>query len=87
MLVILFIWHLQQKLFVTKCLEKPNIDHNPGSTKLKESFHGTDISLLQHPTFEGEEVNRNIVLAEESENDQSCPCQAFTLMFPLSPPA
>ena len=59
---------MQQKLFVTKCLEKQNIDHNPGSTTSKESFHVTGISLFQHPTFEGEGVDRNIVVAEESEN-------------------
>ena len=53
-------------MFTTAAVD--NIDHNPGSATSKESFHGTGISLIQHPTFEGEGVDRNIVLAEESEN-------------------
>ncbi len=45
-------------MFTTAAVD--NIDHNPSSTTPKESFHGTGISLFQHPTFEGEGVNRNI---------------------------
>ena len=29
-----------------------NLDYNPSSTTSKDSFHGTDISLMQHPTLE-----------------------------------
>ena len=29
-----------------------NIDHNPSSTSAHDSFHGTAISLVQHPTNE-----------------------------------
>ncbi len=47
-----------------------NIDHNPSSTTSKESFHGTGISLFQHPTFEGEGVNQNIT-AGGSESTSS----------------
>ena len=57
---------LHGRVFTTAAVD--NIDHNPGSTTSKEPFHGTGISLFQHPTFEGEGVDRNIVLAEESEN-------------------
>ncbi|KAI8487001.1 hypothetical protein Bbelb_352610 [Branchiostoma belcheri] len=34
-------------LFTTAAVD--NIDHNPSSTTAKDSFHGTAISLLQHP--------------------------------------
>ena len=39
-----------------------NIDHNPSSTTAKGSFHGTAISLLQHPCFTGEGVDRSIAI-------------------------
>ena len=39
---------LQKGLFTTAALD--NIDHNPSSTTAKSSFHGTGISLFQHPT-------------------------------------
>ena len=31
-----------------------NIEHNTSSTTAISSFHGTSISLIQHPTEEGE---------------------------------
>ena len=39
---------LRKGLFTTAALD--NIDHNPSSTTAKLSFHGTEISLFQHPT-------------------------------------
>ena len=79
---------LHGRVFTTAAVD--NIDYNPSSTTSKESFHGTGISLFQHPTFEGEGVDRNIVLAEESENGgyrsvMSLP--SFYTDVPLSPPA
>ena len=38
---------LKQNLFTTGAVD--NIDHNPTSTTSKDSFHGTSISLFQHP--------------------------------------
>jgi len=35
-------------LFTTAAVD--NLDHNPSSTTSTESFHGTEISLFQHPT-------------------------------------
>lgn len=67
-----------------------NIDHNPGSTTSKESFHGTGVSLFQHPTFEGEGVDRNIVLAEESERGGCRSVKSLPSLYtdvPPSPPA
>ncbi len=38
---------LRTKLFTTSAVD--NIDLNPSSTTAKTSFHGTSISVLQHP--------------------------------------
>ena len=45
-----------------------NIDHNPRATTAKESFHGSAISLLQHPSFAGEGVGRSIVIVGGSDD-------------------
>ena len=39
---------LRKGLFTVGALD--NIDHNPSATTAKSSFHGTGISLFQHPT-------------------------------------
>jgi hypothetical protein len=44
--------------------------HNPSSTT-SESFHGTGISLFQHPHFDGEGIYRNIVIAVGSGDSHS----------------
>ena len=33
-----------------------NMEHNTSSTTAISSFHGTSISLIEHPTVEGEGV-------------------------------
>ena len=38
---------LRRELFTTAAVD--NIDHNPSSTSSQSSFHGTAISLVQHP--------------------------------------
>ena len=43
---------LQHNVFTTSQVD--NIDHDPQSTSAVTSFHGTGISILQHPDFEGE---------------------------------
>ena len=45
------------KVFITAA-----VDNSPCATTAKESFHGTAISFLQHPSFAGEGVDRNIVI-------------------------
>ena len=42
--------NLRLDLFTTAAVD--NIDHNPSSTTAHDSFHGTGISLFQHPTTE-----------------------------------
>ena len=39
---------LRSKLFTTAAVD--NIDYNPSSATAKTSFHGTGISLIQHPS-------------------------------------
>ena len=39
--------NLREGLFTTAAVD--NIDHNPSSTSAHDSFHGTGISLFQHP--------------------------------------
>ena len=41
---------LRKGLFCTAAMD--NIDHNPSSTSATTSFHGTSISIFQHPTSE-----------------------------------
>ncbi|CAL8384684.1 unnamed protein product [Arctogadus glacialis] len=40
--------NLRKGLFTTAAVDK--IDHNPSSTTSTDSFHGTGISLFQHPS-------------------------------------
>ena len=62
-------FHMQQvvcppimwgSVFTTAAVD--NIDHNPSATTAKDSFHGTGISLVQHPTFADEGVDHGIVI-------------------------
>ena len=49
---------MRKRLFTTAAVD--NTDHNPTSTTASSSFHGTSISLFQHPSEEnnGEEHPR-----------------------------
>ena len=51
---------LRKGLFTSAAVD--NIDHNPSSTISQGSFHGTAISLVQHPTNEnlGQPRNANV---------------------------
>jgi len=51
---------LRGSVFTTAAVD--NIDHNPSSTTAKDSFHGTGISLLQHPVCADGGVERGIVI-------------------------
>ena len=71
--------------FTTAAID--NIDHNPSSTTAKESFHGTGISLLQHPSFAGEVVDRSTVFVKGSVDASSqniATCHTTTLICLLS---
>ena len=49
--------NLRSGLFTTSAID--NIDHNPSATSAHDSFHGTGISLFQHPTTDYEGVSRD----------------------------
>ena len=49
---------LRGKVFTTAAVD--NIDHNPSATTAKDSFHGTGISLLQHPSVQDDGTDRSI---------------------------
>ena len=48
---------LRKGLFTTAAMD--NIDHNPSSTTATSAFHGTSISVFQHPTKDNEGEERD----------------------------
>lgn len=53
---------LKKSLFTTGSVD--NIDHNPSSRTAKDSFHGTAISLTEHPTVDFGGIDRNRVVID-----------------------
>jgi hypothetical protein len=53
---------LRRALFTTGNVD--NIDHNTSSRTAKDSFHGTAITLTQHPTEDTNGIDRNSVLLD-----------------------
>jgi hypothetical protein len=51
---------LRQGVFTTAAVD--NIDHNPSSTTSKSFFHGTGISIFQHPADENDGVERDVMI-------------------------
>ena len=51
---------LRKYIFTTGNVD--NIDHNPSSRTANDSFHGTDISLTQHPSKDLDGVDRSSVI-------------------------
>ena len=60
---------LRGKLFTTAAVD--NIDHNPSSTTAKDSFHGTGISLIQHPTCPDDGVDRSIATIRDHTSSKA----------------
>ena len=60
---------MHSNVFTTTAID--NIDHNPSSTTAKGSFHGTAISLLQYPSFNGKGVDRSIAIVGGSREASS----------------
>ena len=54
---------LKGGLFSTAAVD--NIDHNPSSISAHDSFHGTGISLFQHPDDVTSGVKRNAIAAQD----------------------
>ena len=55
---------LQHQVFTSAAVD--NLDHNPTSTTSQDAFHGTAISLIQHPTCTDSGVDRNVCVAARS---------------------
>ena len=55
---------LQHQFFTSAAVD--NLDHNPTSTTSQDAFHGTAISLIQHPTCTDSGVDRNVCVAARS---------------------
>ena len=56
---------LKKSLFTTANVD--NIDHNPSARTAKDSFHGTDVSLTQHPSTDREGIARDrVVISPDS---------------------
>ena len=47
------------------------IDHIPSSTTARDLFHGTAISLLQHPSYVGEEADRRHLVLCQGEHSKT----------------
>ena len=57
--------NLREGLFTTAAID--NIDHNPSSTTATDAFHGTGISLFQHPnSYDSHEHRDYPTLAQKS---------------------
>ena len=69
-------------VFMTAAVD--NIDHNPSSKTAEESFHGTGISLFQHPTKSNHVLEQFSIEAEvESDKMIELP-EAYTDVKPIS---
>ena len=76
--------NLRLGLFTTAAVD--NIDHNPSSTTSKDSFHGTGISLFQHPsavTPGTEQAPINIATNADSEKSIKELPASYTEVIPV----
>ena len=74
---------LKKSLFTTGSVD--NIDHNPSSRTAKDSFHGTAISLTEHPTndFDGFDRNRALINPDLPRRKTVCNLpEAYTAIQP-----
>ena len=64
-----------------------DIDHNPSSTTSQRSFHGTAISLLQHPTQQCPGTSRAVTIIDNNFQGQRARSplpDAYTLVNPVA---
>ena len=69
--------NLKTKVFTTAAVD--NIDHDTSLTMAVSSFHGTSISLIQHPTEEGEGVKTQAAKAKNCVCFKDCWSTAIQL--------
>lgn len=75
---------LRHNLFTTAAVD--NIDHNPSSTTAKESFHGTGISLIQHPSITNLGTKRGLAIINQSTAPASKRVMPLPSSYTLVPP-
>ena len=62
---------LRKGLLTTAAID--NIDHNPSSTTAKSSFHGTSISIFQHPINNNFGEQREMLHIAERQSTKKVP--------------
>ena len=60
---------LRKKLFTNAAID--NLDHNTSSTTAEDSFHGTGISIFQHPRCESSGVERTTMTTLDNSHNIS----------------
>ena len=62
-----------------------NIDYNPNAATARDSFHGTGISLMQHPSHEFEGNNQGILIIDQTTRKPIAPLpQKYTSLLPAA---
>ena len=64
-----------------------NIDYNPSSATAKDSFHGTGISLIQHPSHESEGCDRGVLVINQTPLSSSHSVAPLPSKYTIVPPA
>jgi hypothetical protein len=73
---------LRMGLFTTSAVD--NIDHNPSSTTAQGSFHGTGISLFQHPSVDNRGEDRDDVEHVTSSRKTIAPLpESYSIVPPV----
>lgn len=75
---------LRNGIFTTAAPD--NIDHNPSSTSSHDSFHGTAISLAQHPTAEKPGTDRSTNVFDPEKSSKSKKIAALPSYYTDVPP-
>ena len=75
---------LRDGVFTTAAID--NLDHNPSSTSSQDSFHGTAISLVQHPTIESPGTERSTNVFDSDSSSTSKKISALPTYYTDVPP-
>ena len=75
---------LRDGIFTTAAID--NIDHNPSSTSTHDSFHGTAVSLVQHPTTKKPGTDRATDVFDPSKSSTSKKIASLPSYYSEVPP-
>ena len=75
---------LRDGIFTTAAID--NIDHNPSSTSSHDSFHGTAVSLVQHPTTKKPGTDRATDVFDPSKSSTSKKIASLPSYYSEVPP-